>query len=185
MAGVHVRMIGAGIVGDVCDIAANADMIVAGSQHGKGRGRVGHRLFVFDVVSGALIRSFGGEETMRGKLSEIQPNGLRFTPDGSHILVAEEQRLSLFTVSGEYVRSIKNGGNHLKGPTNVDFTTSGEILAANRSSNSISVFSPDGSTILRTISGANGRFKHPYALAVHGSQLFVLGLDSTVVQVFN
>lgn len=175
LAGAHVRMIGEGLIGkEVWGVAANADFIAATTEV---------KVFVFRTDNGDLIRSLGGE----GQLSGC--NGIRFTPSGRHIVVAESinDRLSEFDVdTGEPVRHFGFGDSRGH-PYDVEFSSNGEIVVSEqtKTSCSICVFSSDGSC-LRSFGGSGsspGMFKFPIALAVHGDKLFVL--DGTRVHVFN
>lgn len=176
--GTHVRMVGAGVIGEpVLGIVASADVIVAGTSSG--------RVVVFDMPSGDLILSFGTPGTTAGRLNGC--SGVRLTPDGHHVLIAEHwnRRLSLFTLTGEFVRCI--GEDALNQPNDVDFATNGDVLVADKGNNRICVYSPDGSALLRSFGSqgdAAGEFKSPFSLAVHGGQLYVLEYDAARVQVF-
>lgn len=176
-AGAHVRTIGTGAIPDgIIGIAAKADVVIVGTTC---------RLLMFDFTSGGLIRSFGEEGAAEGNLRNVL--GLRFTPDGGHILVAEfdNDRLSLFTLGGAFVRWI--GVNSLTSPVDVDFAPSGDILVADRFAHRVSVFTPDGSTLLRSFGsegGEPGQFQLPCTLAVHGQTLYVLDYTGGRVQVF-
>lgn len=174
-----MRVIGAGVIdGYVYSIATSA-AIIAVSAHGpKG-------VWMFDVTSGDLIRSFGELGPAEGQLTGN--DGLRFTPDGGHILIAEERnhRLSLFTVTGDFVRCI--GVGMLRYPVDVEFTPAGDILVADSHNHRVCALSPDGSTLLRSFGSegdAPGKFRFPTALTIHGDKLFVLDWGSARVQVF-
>lgn len=109
-------------------------------------------------------------------------------PDGKHILVSEHHnnRLSLFTLAGEFVRVIGVGA--VTGPRDVDFAPNGDILVANCHSqcNRVSVLSPDGSTVLRSFDEGDSPFKFDnlISLAVHDNQVYVLGFTAPIVLVF-
>lgn len=176
--GVHVRTIGAGVIdGGVMGIAANADALAVGLY-----GAVS----VFDIVNGDLIRSFGVHGSEEGDMNSCF--GLRFTPDGGHILIADAGNcvVSLFTLTGTFVRCI--GVDAVKSPVDVDVATNGDILVVDESIHRIFVFSSDGFALLRSF-GAEGEtpglFKYPAALAIHRSQLYVLDSFSARVQAFN
>lgn len=178
VAGEHVRTIGEGTFSSkVNGIAAAADMIAVSTNS---------EVFLFDVVTGDLTRAFGEEGEAEGQLCGCY--GLRFTPDGGHILIAEmsNDRLSLFTVTGAFVRCL--GVGTLCSPYDVDIASSGDFLVADEHNNMILVLSPDGSTLLQTFGGdgyAPGEFQCPTALAMYGNQLYVLDNASARVQVFS
>lgn len=184
LAGVHVRTIGAGIIdGEVSCVAVSADLIAAGTYEGK--------VFLFDFASGELLRSIGEEGEAEGELTSCF--GIRFTPDGGHVLIAEfsNNRLSLFTsTTGAFVRCV--GVGTLACPCDVDFASNGDIVVAEYNSCRICVFSPDGSTLERSFgsecdddtSDAPGQLKSPTALALHVCRLYVLDERSERLQVF-
>lgn len=178
LSGAHVRMIGEGVLDDtVFGIAATSDVIAVGLP-GK--------VTLFDAASGDLIRSIGDAGSAEGQLTS-SCCGLRFTPDGNHVIITEmgSDRLSLFTLSGDFVRCI--GVGLISTPLDVDFTSNGDILVPDCDGNRIYVLSSDGFTLLRTfgVEGFGpGQFKTPTALAVHGDLLYVLDRASTRVQVF-
>lgn len=182
LAGTHVRTIGARVIEtNVFGVAASADMIVVTTGRGT------KRVWVFDFASGDLIRSFGEKGEAKGQL--LAPRGVRFTPDGGHIIIAEESednnRLSEFTLTGAFVRCV--GVGTLNGPYDVDFAPNGDILVADSRNSRVCVFSPDGSTLLRAFGAegdAAGQFKSPRGLAVHESQLYVIEQNNSRLQVF-
>lgn len=180
MAGEHVRMIGVGVFDDgVFGVAAKASMIAVCTENGK--------VWVFDLCSGALIRSLGQKGGAEGQLEGCW--GLRFTPDGDHMLIAEghpNSRLSLFTLEVDLVRCI--GVKTLGKPYDVDVASNGDILVADAANRRICVLSPKDYTLLRSFGSegdAPGKFTYPTALAVHEERVFVLDWGSARVQVFN
>lgn len=179
LAGVHVRTIGASVInGSAWAIAASADMIAVGSNCQE------NQVALFDVTTGELVLAFGPHGEADGQLSDTV--GLRFTPDGGHLLITSGTCLSLFTRTGVFVRRI--GVGTLNGAHDVDFAPNGDILAADGWAHRVCVFSRDGSTLLRQFSGLGddlGELKVPTALALHRSELYVLEYGSDRVQVFN
>lgn len=177
-AGAHVRVIGEGLTYDSeCGITASADIIAVTTDGSK-------RVCLFDMTSGDVIRTFGDAVSAEGRLSRFA--GIRFTPDGRHILIAEYvyKRLCLFTLDGAFVCYIGEG-TLSSSPMDVDFAANGDILVAG--GHRICVLSPDGSSLLRTFGSfgdSPGLFKGTYALAMHGGQLYVLDSNSARVQVF-
>lgn len=178
--GAHVRTIGEGVIdGKVVGVAASADVIAVGVQ------RQPKRVILFSIASGAPIRSFGDKGMAEGELSGIR--SLRFSPDGGHLIVTESKnnRLSLFTLSGVFVRCI--GVGTLFGPLDTDFSPTGDILVADFGNDRVCVFCADGA-LLRTFGKSGtipGKFQCPMALGVHGGHLYVLDNESARVQVFS
>lgn len=177
-AGVFVRMIGVSVLRFPTGVAVSAGMIAVSCDDGP------EHVHTFDVTNGRHIRSFGVHGTSPGQLGGA--NGLRFTPSGCHILVAERtnSRLSLFTLTGDFVRCIGEG--MLSCPVDVDFASNGDILVADEASRRVYVFSADGCTLLRSFGGEGtepGLFQCPTALAAHADELYVLDATGRV-QVF-
>lgn len=173
--GVRLRAIGEGVLDDgICGLHANGAVIVAGKW-----GTVGHQVFVFDYASGMLVRSFGvfgtDPETLRSC------DGLRITPDGTSVLIAERDnnRLSLFTLAGAFVRIVANG--FVRDPYDVEFDLDGGIIIADSAQNRVLVLSPDGATLTKTIVAD---VRHPQALALNNGLLYVLG-NTYKIQVFS
>lgn len=181
LAGAHVRTIGAGAIsGLVYGIAASADMIAVSSLS-----KSDVSIMVFNAISGDVIRSIGKKGSALGQLDGCF--GLRFTPDGGHILCAESDnnRLSLFTLTGAFVRCV--GVGTLQAPSDVDFASNGDILVADTVNNRVCVFSGDGSILLRTFGSegdAPSQFNYPHSLATHSDKVFVLDQFSGRMQVF-
>lgn len=173
--GSPVRTIGKGAFDDsVLCIAASQKCIATG---------LANKVVLLDIVSGVQIRSFGAYGSAQGQLNCC--SSVRFTPEGDHLLVAENgnKRLSLFSVTGDFVRAI--GVGVINGPVDLDFAPNHDILVADFS-NVVSVLSHDGSTLARTFGNESGALKQllrPCAVAVHNGLLYVLDLSARV-QVF-
>ena len=186
LAGDHVRFVGVGVIDDkIWGIAANAELIVVGKYGCTSN----NRIMLFDGMSGVLMRAFGDYgDASRQILGYC--TGVRFTPDSRRIIVAEtgghgKGRLSMFTLAGEFVRCIGEG--ELKAANDVEFSDNGDIVVCDSRSHRFSVYSADGSTLLRQWGGkddADGQFNVPSALAMCGGHLYVLDNISKRVQVF-
>lgn len=174
-----MRTIGTDVLtGQAYGIAANGDILAVGTRSGK--------VFMFDMRSGDLLRSFGKKGSAKGQIKDIV--GLRFTPDGGHILITEasNDRLSLFTLAGVFSRCIGDG--ILDSPYDVELAPNGDILVADWDHNRICVFRSDGSSLLRSIGSEGeepGQFSWPIALALHRGYLYVLDNNSSRVQMFS
>lgn len=173
-----MRTMGEGVAIDTCiGIAASMDMVAMGTRCG---------VLLFDMATGSFIRCVGEEGEDEGQVDGC--NGLRFTPDGRHILIADHRnsRLSLFSVDGVFVRCM--GAGALYRPMDLLFATNGDIVVTDRDAHCIKVLSEDGSSLLRTFGsqGRNpGQFQYPTALAMCEGQLYVIGVQGKGVQVFN
>ena len=191
LTGDHVRFIGVGVIDDsVWGIAANAELIVTGKYDGTSN----KRIMMFDAVTGALVRAFGDYGDAPGRLMKYC-NGIRFTPDNRHIIVAEcedfkfmsaKGRLSVFTLAGEFVRCIGDG--KLKVAGDAEVADNGDVIVCDFFSNRILVFSADDNTLVRQWEGgdnnSNGPLVRPTALAMCGGQLYVVNQFAKHVQVF-
>ena len=187
LTGDHVRFIGAGVIDDkIWGIAANAELIVVGKCWCTSN----NRIMMFDAVTGVLVRAFGDYGDTPGQLMKYC-YGIRFMPDGRHIIVAESTgygkgRLSVFTLAGELVRCIGEG--KLTSAHDVEFADNGDIIVCDQSfSHSVYVYSADGSTQPRALrpwmsdGKSKGYFRNPCALARADGKLYVL--DGGVVGV--
>lgn len=174
MEGVYVRSIGAGIIdAPVYGIAASPKLIaVSTSSESK-------QILLFDAATGGLVRSFGPKGCAEGQLSNSV--AVRFTPDGDHIAVVENltSRLSLFTLTGEFVRCV--GVGSLRCPYDVDFAPGGDMIVANLGMDSVCALTVGGATLARAIATA---CQYPTALLCAGDQLLVVDRDTPRVHVF-
>jgi hypothetical protein len=118
--------------------------------------------------------------------------GLRFSPDGAHLLIADKRnnRLSLFGIDGVFVRVV--GEDVVQGVEDVAFASNGDILALDCWSRRVCKFSGDGSVLLGTFGGPASRtevpavqFNAPTAMATTADHLFVIDEWSADVQVFS
>ena len=172
----------------IAGLAANGELIAVGKDDGDSQTRMGSngRILLFRVASGELVRRFGDWGEEEGQLGKCE--GLRFTPDGRHIVIAEcrpNNRLSVFTVEGAFVRCVGKG--ELDQPTSVDFTSSGDVIVCDRGHHRVCVFSLSTGALLRSWGDwgeADGEFKYPVALQVHRGLLYVMDRHSPRVQVF-
>lgn len=180
LAGEHMRTIGSGVfTSDVISVATCPSYIAAGTI-GEG-----NQVYLFSADTSDFIRSFGWKGSGEGQLR--QSVGLRFTPDGSHIVVADDEsnRLGRFTLSGEFVQYI--GAGLLLEPQDVVFASNGDAIVADSSNNRICVFTPNGSALLRSFGSegdAPGQFKCPVGLAIHGNTLYVIDTLTARLQIF-
>lgn len=173
--GEYQRSVGEDVLkGNPIGVTANETVIVASQC-----------IAVFDYRSGSFIRGFGERGSASGQLD---PRGLRITPDGCHIFVAENtnKRLSLFAITGEFIRVIgaTEAGAAL---FDVCFDNDCDIVTAGYGKHEIIVFSPDDSRVLRRFGckgTADGQFMFPTAVAFAQGRLYVLNRLDTRVQVF-
>lgn len=135
--GEFVRYYGVGVIdGHMYGVAANDEYVVTGG--------VAH-IFLFHAVSGDFVRVFGSCGSQLGGVNSCY--GMRFSLDGSRVIVTDthNNRLSVFLLDGTFVECL--GVGQLKSPRDLDFADNGDILVCCR--NGITVFSPNGSTVIR------------------------------------
>ena len=201
LAGEHVRFIGVGVIdASICGIAANSELIVTG----KSDDTTNNRIMMFDAVTGALVRAFGSHGYAPGQLMAFCA-GIRFTPDGLHIIVAENDggsaimrsRVSQFSLRGEFVGSL---GELPAGvavaiiAVDVEFADNGDIICSDFIDNTVRVHCAKSRELLCQWGSwhdlqnvTDHTFMCPTSLAVSGRQLFVLDCDPGVrsVHVFS
>ena len=167
------------IVGMPVSVAVHGDLVAVGTLDGH------MKIHLHSLATGTLIRKFGSRGLGPGQI-HCYASGIRFTPDGAGLLVAEHGnvQLSLFTSRGVFQKQICAGLLD-NGPQDVSFGAGGEILVADSCNPRICVFSPAGDTLITTWGAygtAAGEFLCPKGLAVSGSYFYVM--DNTRVQVF-
>ncbi len=158
-------------------IAVHGDMVAVGTRDGP--------MQIHSLATGELIRRFGSRGDGPGQIGGWA-TGIRFTPDGTCLLVVEydKRRMSLFTVDGVFMKYI--GADVLAdGWKDVAFGAGGEVIVADWAR--ICVFSLDGDTLIKTwgshgTASTGSQFDSSLVLAVSGSYLYVM--DETRVQVF-
>lgn len=139
------------------------------------------QILLFQSASGALLRSFGVRGRAVGQLNGC--GGLRFTPDGARLLIAEEsnRRVSMFTVTGEWVCCI--GAGQLSRPTDVEIAPNGDIVVIDSDNHRVCMFVGEGG-VLKGTCGGPGVLHNPWAAAVCNRQLFTVDYTAAVVHVF-
>ena len=161
-------------------IAAHGDLVAIGaSDHCASP--VNPAIHVHDLRTGEFIRSFAsifrGGGGASGCIGDYPP-GIRFSPDGSLILVTERDspRLSLFTVEGQFVKHIGIGIPRKYYHNDVCYGSSGEIITTDAGNGRVCVFSADSSNSLVTTWCSPGHFTHlgSPALALAGPYLYLL-----------
>lgn len=180
-----VRIIGHGVfTGDVMGVTANDDVIVASQVNTRA-----NRLLMFDSRTGAFMRWFGACGHGRGQLWD--PRGLRMMPDGGHIIVTDQTRLSVFALSGEFVCHIGSTFG-LNGASDVCFDDGNNMIVAGNWTHEVLILSGDGSRVLRRIGGQSPQdsdvfepFKYPIGVTMVNGQLYVLQNGTTKVYVFS
>jgi hypothetical protein len=141
---------------------------------------------LYSLETHEYVRRFSQRGKGPGDIGHL-PANMRFTPDGTCLLVAEQVtgRLSLFSIEGEFLRHFGLGVLAEKAPRDVVFGADNTIIVSEEDSGRISVFSfEDGAHIKSWGSEGTGpcEFELLRAMDVSGRYLFVL--DQNRVQVF-
>ncbi len=126
--------IGVGHLARPVGVCANADVVVASEPH---------RISVFSREDGALRRRFGCRGSGDGEVD--CPFGLGFI--GDHIAVAEHDnnRVSVFSVDGEFIRHV--GVGVLSRPHGVAASAFDELVVADKGNNRVVVFNSAGDVV--------------------------------------
>lgn len=157
-------------------------------------GTVTGHILICSYATGALIRKIGGAGTRAGEIGTFC-HGLRFTHDGSSVIVAEHSnnRLSMFNaIAGDFERHI--GTLHTEiisnGTKDVEIAPNGDVIVTDLIKHRVRVFSAAmdlassrwlGPT---PASGPAVLLRSPSALALVGNTLYVLEAGSGRVHVF-
>jgi tripartite motif-containing protein 2/3 len=138
-------------------VCASADVVVVANSAAR-------RIAVFNRCDGALVRRFGCLGSSDGELKT--PCDLCLVSGDRHVAVADygNERVSVFTVGGEFVRHV--GVGVLRSPEGVAASASDELVVADTGNRCLRVFSSTGDLLA---SFSEGRFT---GVAVHGSGVF-------------
>jgi hypothetical protein len=174
IARVHVGYVAApgSIAGPRGVTARQSQVAVSAWNHGGSGSHVIH-LFEGSGASWARVRvlgGLGGTGAADGQLS--MPEGLRFTSDGTGLVVAEwgNGRVSMFLVGdGSFVRHVVTGLSH---PLDVEECQGGWLVAC-FGSDSIEFVGGAGRATLGQKGSRDGRFRGPGALALTSIGLLV------------
>jgi DNA-binding beta-propeller fold protein YncE len=183
--GGHHRYIGSEnmlYMGLLHGVAANQDVVAVSDP-----GSLTRQIVLFSYRSGELLRGFGAMGTEPGQLSSS--DGLCFSTDGSQVLVAESanNRVSVFSLAGEFVTSFGGEKDVLSQPADVCVTEAGQAVVANQQANNIVVISLKDGSVVKTVCAdgvGDARFRYPDSIAYHAGKLYVLNLYSDRVHVF-
>ena len=180
--GNHIRFIGQDHTEGNCiwGMCLHSDILAIGLYGGV----ADDQILLYKYSNGDLIRKFGPRGCRLGELELVR--GLCFTPDGTHILVADNStRLSLFSVDGTFVKVIGTG---VLGRFVSDVLCSGSsVFVADRSNHRVCVFMllSETNAFIRTLDiPANGELLYPTALSTYQNQLLVLDCTNSWVHVF-
>ncbi len=148
--------IGQGLVRGPAGVCANADVVVVSEYHV-------HRIAVFNRGDGALLRRFGSLGDGDGELSA--PRAVWFMSGGRHVAVLEagNNRVSVFTIDGEFIRHI--GVGLIGRIFDMAVSAFDEIVVSDRDRCGLRVFSSDGDLLA---TAGDGVFT---AVTVHGSSV--------------
>ena len=171
-------------INDAKTVCCNDTHIIVGNGRYQGAA-----IEVFEFATGKLVASFGST----GSHGELHTacEGIRFTPDGQHVLATSygSADLVVFTLDGTVVKRISGTGDTAmrSGHRDVEFLENGDIVVAEYMGDEVVVVRQDGGRVVRRwgVKGTGtGEFSRPSALAVVGKHLYVLESDPWRVQVF-
>ena len=181
LAGEHVRFFEQFTIGkhkdlEVISVAANAELVAVGlsAMHCQ------YRVILVDAVSGKCTGGVGEFGYAPGHMLR-DCAGIRITPDGEHVLVAEDSgtglnaRVSVFSVYGGFLGCLTQG--ELSGASDVAITGSGDIIVCDAHSGTVALYSAVDRVLVRRVTGTAGAGNEivcPTAIAVCGSRLYVL-----------
>lgn len=187
MTGEHIRFVGEGVIcSSLYGIACNGELIAVTKFNYEGSAP--NSILLFNYDSGELVTQFAEHGDRRGR--SIPITGVRFTPDGQHIIIVDtykSNRLCMFTLGGVFVKLIGVGVLGTESYGDVDFTADGCTVVADTTAQRVCVFSGDGELLRSwgTKGILDGQFRNPTAFAVHENKLLVLDIYSPRVQVFH
>jgi hypothetical protein len=145
-----------------------------------------NRVKLYDYNTAALLRSFAGYGEELGCLKNAA--GVRFSLDGSQIVVAEgdRRRLMVFeTSTGRFIKAVGEG--EFGSAADVEFGADNKLIGLNCYGHCLLVYDGESSSLLSTI-GRQGygasEFQYPTSLAVWNHLLYVLDNNTARVQVF-
>jgi DNA-binding beta-propeller fold protein YncE len=160
--------IGKGELRNPAGVCANADVVVVSEFDA-------HCMAVFNRRDGALLRRFGSVGSGDGQF--VYPSGLCFLSGDRHVAVVSSNRVSVFSVGGEFIRHIGVGVLNL--PHGVAASAFDEIVVAEIAPQRLRVFSATGD-LLATV-GEGRRFTE---VTLHGSTVFAASENPSAVTVF-
>jgi DNA-binding beta-propeller fold protein YncE len=149
--------VGVGQLDRPAGVCADDDVIVVSDGDAR-------PISVFNRGDSALLRRFGSRGSGDGQLDS--PHALCFMSGHRHVAVvdARNERVSVFTVKGEFVRHV--GVGELLTPAGIACSVSNELVVADWYGCRVAVFSVSGE-LLRMIGG--GFFT---GVAIHGGTVF-------------
>jgi DNA-binding beta-propeller fold protein YncE len=157
--------VGVGQLSGPVGVCADGDVIVVPEAV--------HRISTFKRGDGALLRRFGSEGRGNGQLK--YPRGLCFMFGHRHVAVADcgNNRVSVFSVEGEFVRHV--GAGKLSLPSGVACSAFDELVVADSGNLRVVVFSASGEMLRKM---GDGRFT---GVAMHGGTIFAQTCGVTAV----
>jgi hypothetical protein len=138
--GAWVRFVGEGVLRRPVHVDCNADVIAVSELDW-------HRITVLSWADGSVRAQFGSEGSGPGQLN--YPRGVRLLADGSGLVVADcfNDRLCVFTLSGEVMATVGSEEQGLNSPFDVlECASDGSFIVAN---GSFMVANGSGSLVLK------------------------------------
>lgn len=174
--GSWVRFLGESVLVRPQYVDCNKDVVVVSEER--------HRISVLSWVDGSLMARFGGRGSGPGQLSS--PGDIRLLARGGGVVVADSgnNRLCVFTLSGEFVTTIGSREQGLNCPIGViECVAKDKFVVANYGSQGVVEFSRDGTKF--SLLGQKGEFNRVRALAtLPNGGMVIMKCMGTCFQVF-
>ena len=132
-----------------------------------------------------LIQMFSPDENFLREIKlNNEPYSVAFTESGDIIVAVPEgeNKLSLFTEDGQFIKHINN--KHLEQPYGISVGIDGLIIMCDFEDRQIKVLSPDGNDLLQSFS-APGCESHPWSVVYHQDTFFVSYPGANCIKVFD
>ncbi len=114
-----------------------------------------HRILVFELASGKLLRQFGRNGVGEGEFNH--PQGLAFGPDGRLFVVDSlNARIQVFDPEGNFLAKFGERGDQawqLESPKDLAFDSEGHLYVIEARSSVVKTFTVDGQLLLMTGAG--------------------------------
>jgi hypothetical protein len=159
--GSWVRFVGEGMLKEPQFVDCNADHVAVSEDC--------HRISVLSWADGSMLSQFGNEGSGPGQLS--YPQGIRLSGDGSGLVVADcyNNRLCVFSLSGQFLAAIGSKKLGLNNPCDVlECASDSSFIVASYNGNNLIKVSRDGTRlgVYGKRGDGNGELSGPSALAV-------------------
>lgn len=147
-----------------------------------------HRIAVFEIRSGALLRTFGQQGDKEGEFNH--PTSLAFSREGELLVVDQiNARIEVFSEEGEFLDAFGHAGvgfGNFVRPKDVALDDEGLIYVTDAAFSNVQIFASD--LRLLTFVGSNGKepgqFQIACGIATRGDEFAIVDQIGARVQVF-